>query len=70
MGSRAVASRKKNARRRRALIVFQDESGISQRPSVRRTWAPRGHTPVLVHAASGGVNITKNGRFENHRTIS
>lgn len=50
MGSRAVASRKKNARRRRALIAFQDESGISQRPSVRRTWAPRGHTPVLVHA--------------------
>lgn len=45
-----MASRKKNARRRHALIVFQDESGISQRPSVRRTWAPRGHTPVLVHA--------------------
>jgi transposase len=45
-----MARRKKNARRRRALIVFQDESGISQRPSVRRTWAPRGHTPVLVHA--------------------
>ncbi len=45
-----MARRKKNARRHRALIVFQDESGISQRPSVRRTWAPRGHTPVLVHA--------------------
>jgi len=45
-----MACGKKNARRRRALIVFQDESGISQRPSVRRTWAPRGHTPVLVHA--------------------
>lgn len=50
MGAHAVASGKKNARRRHALIVFQDESGISQRPSVRRTWAPRGHTPVLVHA--------------------
>lgn len=50
MGERAVAGSKKNARRRRALIVFQDESGISQRPSVRRTWAPRGQTPVLVHA--------------------
>ncbi len=23
---------------------------MSQRPSVRRTWAPRGETPVLVHA--------------------
>jgi transposase len=30
--------------------VFQDESGISERPSVRRTWSPRGQTPVLVHA--------------------
>jgi transposase len=27
--------------------VFLDESGFSQRPSVRRTWAPRGQTPVL-----------------------
>ena len=24
-----------------------DESGFSQRPSVRRTWAPRGRTPIL-----------------------
>ncbi len=41
--------RSKNARRRRAWIVFQDESGVSQRPPVRRTWAPRGETPVLIH---------------------
>jgi len=27
--------------------VFVDESGFSQRPSVRRTWAPRGRTPVV-----------------------
>jgi transposase len=45
-----VAGGKKNARRRGAWIVFQDESGFSQRPSVRRTWAPRGETPVLIHA--------------------
>jgi len=45
----ALARRKKNARRRRAWIVFQDESGVSQRPPVRRTWAPRGETPVLIH---------------------
>jgi transposase len=45
-----VAGGKKNARRRRAWIVFADESGISQQPAVRRTWAPRGETPVLVHA--------------------
>lgn len=26
-----------------------DESGFLLIPNVRRTWAPRGHTPVLVH---------------------
>lgn len=45
-----MAGRKKNARRRKAWIFFQDESGISQRPSIRRTWAPKGKTPVLIHA--------------------
>src|SRR5216117_2210412 len=50
LGDDALARGKKNARRRRAWIVFQDESGVSQRPPVRRTWAPRGETPVLIHA--------------------
>jgi len=50
VGVGAMAGGKKKARRRKAWIVFQDESGISQRPSVRRTWAPRGETPVLIHA--------------------
>jgi hypothetical protein len=40
---------KKKASRLRAWIVFLDESAISQKPSVRRTWAPRGQTPVLRH---------------------
>jgi transposase len=44
-----VAGGKKNARRRRAWLVFHDESGVSQRPAIRRTWAPRGQTPVLTH---------------------
>ena len=30
-----------------AWIFFQDESGFTQQPSVRTTWAPRGETPVL-----------------------
>lgn len=46
----AMAGSKTNARRRKAWILFQDESGISERPSVRRTWAPKGATPVLIHA--------------------
>ena len=28
-------------------IVHLDESGFSQKPSVRRTWSPRGVTPIL-----------------------
>jgi transposase len=44
-----MAASKKNARRQRAWIVFEDESGVSQQPVVRRTWAPCGHTPVLRH---------------------
>jgi transposase len=43
----ALVAAKKNARRRRAWLVFEDESGVSQQPVVRRTWAPRGQTPVL-----------------------
>ena len=48
-----MAGGKKNARRRKAWIFFQDESGVSQRPSIRRTWAPKGKTPVLIHAFNG-----------------
>lgn len=35
------------ARRRGAHLVFLDESGFMLNPSVRRTWAPKGRTPVL-----------------------
>ena len=42
-------SLKKRARHQNALIVFEDESGVSLAPSVRATWAPRGQTPVLHH---------------------
>jgi len=37
----------KKARRRNATIVFIDESGFMLQPVVRRTWAPRGETPIL-----------------------
>jgi transposase len=49
MGEEALAATEKTARRRNALIVFEDESGVSLLPSVRATWAPRGKTPVLRH---------------------
>ncbi len=31
--------------------MFLDESGFMLQPTVRRSWAPSGHTPVLVESA-------------------
>ena len=50
MGLQALVGDKKKAQKLRSWIVFEDESGVSQRPSIRRTWAPKGQTPVLTHA--------------------
>src|SRR6266513_4294900 len=49
VGQQALAAGEKRARRQNALIVFEDESGVSLLPSVRATWAPRGCTSVLCH---------------------
>jgi len=35
------------AQQRGAHLVFLDESGFMLTPTVRRTWAPRGQTPIL-----------------------
>ncbi|MFZ1099238.1 MAG: IS630 family transposase [Steroidobacteraceae bacterium] len=40
---------KKNARKQGRIIVFIDESGLSERPTQVRGWAPRGETPVLQY---------------------
>ena len=45
-----MAEGKKKAQRKGGWIVFQDESGVSQKPPLRRTWAPKGQTPVVIHA--------------------
>jgi transposase len=37
----------RDARRRGAHLVFLDESGFFLTPTVRRTWAPKGRTPIL-----------------------
>jgi hypothetical protein len=42
-----LAGDQKKAQKEGRTIVFIDESGLSQRPHRRRTWAPRGQTPVL-----------------------
>lgn len=47
-----VGRAKKIAARQRRVIVFIDESGLSERPCRARTWAPRGETPVLQYSFS------------------
>lgn len=72
MEAPAVAAGKKNARRRRAWIVFEDESGLSEQPVVRRTWAPRGQTPVLIHTGANWKRLSVAGalafRWDGRRT--
>jgi transposase len=46
----ALAGAKKNAKRDGRTIVFVDESGLSQRPTRVKTWAPKGQTPVLQYS--------------------
>jgi transposase len=41
-----LAADQKKTRRRGASIVFIDETGFRLQPVNRRTWAPRGQTPV------------------------
>lgn len=45
-----MACAQKKAQREGRTIVFIDESGLSERPSVARTWSLRGHPPVLQHS--------------------
>ena len=40
---------KKKAHRLNAHLAFLDESGFLLIPTLRRTWAPRGQTPLLRH---------------------
>ena len=72
MDRRALAGSKKNARRQRAWLVFEDESGVSQHPVVRRTWAPRGHTPVLTQTGGSWKRLSVAGalafRWDGRRT--
>lgn len=38
---------KAKAQREQRTIVFVDESGLTQKPAAKSTWAPEGQTPVL-----------------------
>jgi transposase len=67
-----LGAAKKNARRRHAWLVFEDESGLSQHPVVCRTWAPRGETPVLTHVGGNWKRLSVAGalafRWDGRRT--
>src|SRR2546427_147758 len=58
--------------RQRAWIVFEDESGVSQQPVVRRTWAPSGETPILIHTGGHWKRLSIAGalafRWDGRRT--
>lgn len=45
----ALAGIKKKALAEKRVLVFIDESGLSQKPHRVRTWSPRGQTPVLQY---------------------
>jgi hypothetical protein len=47
-----------NTRTRRAWLCFIDESGVKLTPPVRRTWAPKGKTPVLCHRYRRGKQLS------------
>jgi putative transposase len=48
LGGRGLAPDQKKARDDGAHVVLIDESGFFLNPTVRRTWAPKGQTPVLT----------------------
>jgi len=63
----------RDAYRRRAYVVLLDESGFQLTPTVRRTLAPRGRTPVLVASdrrdklsAISAITVSPAGRVNLH----
>jgi len=53
-GIKVPTSIPQRARRRHAYIVFVDEAGFMLNSLVRRTWAPRGQTPVIKFSEPHG----------------
>jgi transposase len=70
LGEERISSDQKKARKLNAILVFADESAIQLSPVVKRTWAPRGKTPILKTktrshkkiSAIGAIATTASGR--------
>jgi transposase len=56
-----VAADQRGALKQGAWLCFVDESGASLVPPVRRTWAPKGQTPILRHRMRGRKRISMAG---------
>ncbi len=50
LGAHGLATHPKKGCRTHARLAFWDESGVSDRPTVRRTWSLRGRTPIIQSA--------------------
>jgi transposase len=67
-----VAAGKKNVTRLGAHLIFADESGFLLTPTVAKTWAPVGKTPLLHHfdrrdriSAISGISVSPRRRRLN-----
>lgn len=63
-----MASYPKKGVKTGAKLAFLDESGISEKPTVRRSWAPKGKTPIInspghwhTHSVTGAIVCTARG---------
>lgn len=72
MGEERLPGDQKKARKLNAILIFADEAGLLMSPLVKRSWAPRGETPVLKTktrshrkiSAIGGLTTTAAGRAQ------
>lgn len=70
MGEARAARDQKKARKLNAFLIFADESALQLSPVVKRTWAPKGQTPILKTktrshkkiSAIGAIATTSSGR--------
>lgn len=58
MAAQEVAGGKRLAAARGAWICFQDEAGQTLRPPKSKTWARRGHTPIVAVSGKGSGRVS------------
>jgi transposase len=58
LAAEPVACGKRLAAAQDAWICFQDEAGQTLRPPKSRTWARRGHTPVVTVSGTGSGRVS------------